>query len=197
MNPIDAEDFARITEWLEADLGGRVTHIERQARWRPAWWVELERDGETLPLYVRGARLDSPSAFSLDHERTFQTMLFERGIRVPRVHGWCEEPKAYVTDRVPGRDNFEASSDDDRRSRPARDRRRTPSALHTPAVHTRDTDAAAEQHGPQERPLVIEVEHRGLVKPPRRARRAGASRRSPLELDPAAPDASGPAFRCR
>jgi aminoglycoside phosphotransferase (APT) family kinase protein len=116
MNPVDAEDFARITEWLERDLGGRVVHIERQARWRPAWWVELERDGETLPLYVRGARLDSPSAFSLEHERTFQTMLFERGIRVPRVYGWCDEPKAYVTERVPGRDNFEASSDDDRRS---------------------------------------------------------------------------------
>ena len=50
-------ESVRITEWLERDLGGRVARIERQARWRPAWWVDLERDGELLPLYVRGDRI--------------------------------------------------------------------------------------------------------------------------------------------
>jgi aminoglycoside phosphotransferase (APT) family kinase protein len=108
---------ASITEWLERDLGGRVVRIERQARWRPAWWVDLERDGELLPLYVRGDRIDSPSAFPLEHERVFHQMLAERGIRVARVHGYRDaNPKAYVTDRVPGRDNFEGESDEARRS---------------------------------------------------------------------------------
>ena len=103
--------------WLERDLGGRVVRIERQARWRPAWWVDLERDGELLELCVRGERLDSPSAFSLDHERIFQTLLSERGIRVARVHGHRDaNPKAYVMDRVPGRDNFEGVSEPTRRS---------------------------------------------------------------------------------
>jgi aminoglycoside phosphotransferase (APT) family kinase protein len=117
VNQGDAHDFERITAWLETDLGGKVTHIERQARWRPAWWVDLERDGEVLELCVRGERLDSPSAFSLDHERTFQSLLSERGIRVARVHGWHDaDPTAYVMDRVPGRDNFEGVSDEERRS---------------------------------------------------------------------------------
>jgi aminoglycoside phosphotransferase (APT) family kinase protein len=117
MNPNDAHDFGRITAWLERDLGGKVVRIERQARWRPAWWVDLERDGELLELCVRGDRIDSPSAFSLDHERIFQTLLSERGIRVPAVHGHHDaDPKAYVTDRVPGRDNFDDSSEEDRRS---------------------------------------------------------------------------------
>lgn len=117
MNEADAHDFQRITEWLEGDLGGTVTRIERQARWRPAWWVDLERDGEQLELCVRGERLDSPSAFSLDHERTFHTLLSERGIRVAGVHGWHDaDPKAYVMDRVPGRDNFDGVSEDERRS---------------------------------------------------------------------------------
>jgi aminoglycoside phosphotransferase (APT) family kinase protein len=94
-----------------------VVRIERQARWRPAWWVDLERDGELLELCVRGDRFDSPSAFSLEHERIFQTLLSERGIRVARVHGFHDaNPKAYVMDRVAGRDNFDGESDDDRRS---------------------------------------------------------------------------------
>lgn len=109
-------DEAAITAWLERDLEGRVSRIERQARWRPAWWVDLQRDGELLELCVRGERFDSPSAFSLDHERLFQTMLSERGIRVARVYGAHEVgPKAYVMDRVPGRDNFDGVSDEDRR----------------------------------------------------------------------------------
>jgi aminoglycoside phosphotransferase (APT) family kinase protein len=117
MNEGDAYDFERITTWLETDLGGTVTHIERQARWRPAWWVDLERDGERLELCVRGDRLDSASAFTLDHERTFQSLLSERGIRVARVHGWHDcDPKAYVMDRIAGRDNFEGSSHSERRS---------------------------------------------------------------------------------
>jgi aminoglycoside phosphotransferase (APT) family kinase protein len=117
VNEADAHDFERITAWLEGDLGGKVTRIERQARWRPAWWVDLERDGEQLDLCVRGDRLDSESAFSLDHERTFQTLLSERGIRVAAVHGWHDtDPKAYVMDRVPGRDNFDGVSEDLRQS---------------------------------------------------------------------------------
>lgn len=118
MTPNDpADEFANITEWLERDLGGRVVRIERQARWRPAWWVDLERDGELLPLCVRGDRFDSPSAFPLEHERMFQKMLSERGIRVARVHGYRDaNPKAYVMDRVPGRPDFEGESEDERRS---------------------------------------------------------------------------------
>ncbi len=115
-SPADTEALERITAWLERDIGGRVVRIERQARWRPAWWVDIERDDELLPLCVRGDRLDSPSAFSLEHERTFQTLLWERGIPVARVYGWSDHPKAYAMDRVPGRDNFDAVPDDERRS---------------------------------------------------------------------------------
>jgi aminoglycoside phosphotransferase (APT) family kinase protein len=114
VNGFDAEDFKRITAWLEGDLGGKVVHIERQARWRPAWWVDLERGGDILPLCVRGDRLDSASAFSLEHERTFQTLLSDGGIKVAKVYGWSDEPKAYVMDRVPGRDNFDGVPDDER-----------------------------------------------------------------------------------
>jgi aminoglycoside phosphotransferase (APT) family kinase protein len=103
-----------IVRWLERDLGGTVVHLERQARWRPAWWADVETDSGLLRLCVRGDRLDSPSAFPLEHERRYQELLWERGIPVARVHAWSDEPRAYAMERVPGVDNFEGVSDEER-----------------------------------------------------------------------------------
>lgn len=119
-NPASAStdgESAELVAWLQGELGGRVVRIERQARWRPAWWVDLERDGELLEFCVRGERRDSASAFSFDHERIFHTLLFERDIRVPRVYAARDaNPRAYVMDRVPGRDNFAGVPDELRRA---------------------------------------------------------------------------------
>ena len=46
---------ARIVAWIEDRLGA-VVRIERQPRWSPAWFVDVEREGVMLPLYVRGDR---------------------------------------------------------------------------------------------------------------------------------------------
>jgi aminoglycoside phosphotransferase (APT) family kinase protein len=111
-----AEDAnAAITTWIEGNLGGKVRHMERQARWRPVWWVTLEQDNEVKELCVRGDRIDSPSAFPLEHEMIFQSILQDNDIPVARVHGWCDKPRAIVMDRVPGRDNFEGLPEDERR----------------------------------------------------------------------------------
>ena len=42
----DEESEAAIARWFEQNLGARVTRIERQGRWRPAWFVDAERGGE-------------------------------------------------------------------------------------------------------------------------------------------------------
>jgi aminoglycoside phosphotransferase (APT) family kinase protein len=47
---------------------------------------------------------------------TFQAMLHERGIPTPAVHGWIDEPMAYVMDTVAGQQDFRGSSDADRAS---------------------------------------------------------------------------------
>ncbi|MCU1592822.1 MAG: hypothetical protein JWO12_214 [Frankiales bacterium] len=105
-----------VAAWLERDLGGRVVHLERHARWRPAWWADVETSDGLLRLCVRGDRLDSPSAFPLDHERRYQELLWERDIPVARVYASSEEPKAYAMARISGVDNFEGVSDDERAS---------------------------------------------------------------------------------
>ena len=32
----------RLAQWLEKNIGGNVTSMERQGRWRPAWFVDME-----------------------------------------------------------------------------------------------------------------------------------------------------------
>ena len=103
-----------IVAWIESELGGSVVHIARQARWRPVWFVDVERDGERLELVVRGDRTDMELVFPLDHEMRLQALMGEHGIPVPRVHGWIDEPRSYVMDRVGGRNDFEGSTPEQR-----------------------------------------------------------------------------------
>jgi aminoglycoside phosphotransferase (APT) family kinase protein len=105
-----------LIDQLQADLGGEVVSIRRQARWRPAWFVDLRRDGRLLELYVRGARTDMRPIFPLEHERRMQERLGSLGIPVPQVHGYLRDPPAIVMDRVHGSTEFTGSTDAERRS---------------------------------------------------------------------------------
>jgi aminoglycoside phosphotransferase (APT) family kinase protein len=112
--PVDARDDERVVEWIEANVGGRVVSLARQPRWRPVWFVDVERGSDRLELCVRGERVDIPGVWPLRHEMTAQALLGECGIPVPQVYGWCDEPRAFVTDRVPGRADFAGTPDTER-----------------------------------------------------------------------------------
>jgi len=100
---------AVIERWIGEHLGARVGNMTRQSRWRPVWLVDAERDGEPLPLIVRGERgIDTPLQFPLRHEMTLQRVMSEQGIPVPKVYGWVDGVPAYVMDRVPGVPGFDA-----------------------------------------------------------------------------------------
>jgi aminoglycoside phosphotransferase (APT) family kinase protein len=110
----DARQDRRVAEWIAANIGGDVVALARQPRWRPVWFVDVDRDGEHLELCVRGERVDIPGVWPLRHEMTAQALLEAGGIPVPRVHGWCDDPAAFVTDRVPGRADFEQATEAER-----------------------------------------------------------------------------------
>jgi aminoglycoside phosphotransferase (APT) family kinase protein len=103
-----------IVDWLESNIGGTVRSISRQPRWRPVWFADVQRDGETLELVVRGERSDSELVFPLDHEMRVQHVMHEHGIPVPEVYGWMDRPAAFVMARVPGRPDFDQTTDRDR-----------------------------------------------------------------------------------
>ncbi|TZG27881.1 phosphotransferase [Sphingomonas montanisoli] len=95
-----------VTRWIEAHVGGKVLRIVRQGRWRPAWHVDVERDGCTLELYVRGERVENFLPYSLEREFGIWRLLEAGGLRVPHVHGLIEELPGIVMDRVAGRSNL-------------------------------------------------------------------------------------------
>jgi aminoglycoside phosphotransferase (APT) family kinase protein len=99
-------ELTSIAEWIQANVGGTIVRAARQPRWRPVWFIDVERDGELLELYVRGDRLDFPGAFPFEHEMLCQRLLEEHGIPVPHVYGWIDDPRAFVTDRAPGKPDF-------------------------------------------------------------------------------------------
>jgi hypothetical protein len=107
-------DDAKIVAWLESLLGGTVTSWSRQPRWRPMWFADVECDGVVQRVVVRGERSDSVLQFPLDHEMRLQQVLEQQGIRVPKVYGWCDEPRAYAMEAVAGRPDFKGVSPEDR-----------------------------------------------------------------------------------
>ena len=103
-----------IVRWFEQDFGGRVVELARQPRWRPVWFATVDRGGTRHELVVRGDRTDMPLIFPLHHEMTFQRLLGDHGIPVAKVHGWIDEPMAFVIDRVGGQEHFGDTSDTER-----------------------------------------------------------------------------------
>jgi len=103
-----------VLDWLATHIGGTVTSLVPQLRWRPQWFVDIERDGETLALMVRGDRRDTRTTWPLHHEMRFQELLHDQGMNVPRVYGWIAELPGFVTDRVAGQPNFAGTPDDQR-----------------------------------------------------------------------------------
>lgn len=111
-----AEPEAIIQSWIKTRLGAAVLSIERQGRWRPAWFVDAEKGGEKLEIYVRGARLGYVP-YDLPREWRIHRLLESGGVRVPRLYGYIDEIPAIVMARVAGRSNLgTADSEADRAS---------------------------------------------------------------------------------
>jgi aminoglycoside phosphotransferase (APT) family kinase protein len=98
-------EWERAFAFVEEAVGGRIVAAERQPRWRPAWFLELERpDGEIASVYLRGARPEAAGGVDqLRHEYRCLRLLESHHVPVPHVYGFCEEPEAIVMHRAPGR----------------------------------------------------------------------------------------------
>ena len=109
-------EWQRAFAWVETELGGEIVAFERQPRWRPAFFVDLVRDGETLPLYLRGERgeLDH-GANPFEFEAHVFEMMEEEGLPVPHIYGIIPDPKMIVMDKVPGRIDLSTAESEEER----------------------------------------------------------------------------------
>lgn len=94
--------YARITEWAEANLGGKVTRIERQRRWRPVWRVAMDDAGETKEYVFKADRAWAAHPYPHIHEMNLLNVLAANDIPVPPQRGFCENPETIVMDWVKG-----------------------------------------------------------------------------------------------
>jgi len=106
-------EWQRAFDWVEREVGCRIRSFERQPRWRPAFFLETERDGAPLPLYLRGERgaLDH-GVYPLEHEAKVFQVLESEGLPVPHVYGMIPDPKMIVLDRMPGRADLSTAKDE-------------------------------------------------------------------------------------
>lgn len=99
-------------EVVEQAVGGRVVSAERQARWRPVFWIELEcPDGERRSVCFRGARIEQGDDRVLRHEYACLRVLEGQGIPVPRLYAYCDAPPGIVMERVRGRHDLSTAVD--------------------------------------------------------------------------------------
>lgn len=105
-----------VIAWIEANIG-RVRHVARQGRWRAAWFIDAEKDGEPLSLYVRGSRDARFPPLPLSYEAQVQKLFAEQGVKVPRVYGYIESIPALVMEQLRGQPNIATAESDEARDR--------------------------------------------------------------------------------
>lgn len=111
------DEWRAAFDWIGRELGGEIVSARRQPRWRPAWFLVLERDGERVPLYFRGQRGEVEKGFeALQFEAGLLRKLEDNGIPVPHIHAMCPEPGGIVMDHSPGQANLATAETDDQRA---------------------------------------------------------------------------------
>ncbi len=106
-----AQGEAQLQRFVEEATGGTIRKWERQVRWRPAWFVDVERDGTLLKLHLRGDRQSDIVPFpELRREADIIDVLHESGIPVPKIYGFCEDPPAILMESLPGTRDLSAFS---------------------------------------------------------------------------------------
>ena len=110
-------EWGRAFAEVERLVGGRIARAEKQARWRPAFFLDVDRDGELAPVYLRGDRGEMQhGVYGLDHEYRVLCALEAEGIPVPHVYGFLTDPLAIVMTRAPGRVNLATAKDEAERT---------------------------------------------------------------------------------
>jgi aminoglycoside phosphotransferase (APT) family kinase protein len=118
-----------VQAWIETNIGP-VVSIERQQRWRAAWYVSVGGGDGDSELYVRGNRAMVGDGMSVTMEAEILSALNGAGVRVPKIYGYIAEVDAIVMNALPGQANLENAVDDAERTSVMRDYMETLAKVH-------------------------------------------------------------------
>lgn len=154
------EKWDRLFPWVESIMGGRITWRERHARWRPAWFFDVEVDGKTIPLYWRGFRGQTrdgkPSVYDqypIEGEGRLLQVLEVHDIPVPHVYGFCPDPRGILMSRVPGKPEFHHIPDEEERESVARDFMDSLARTHSIPLEAFESIGMIQPNSPEEQAL--------------------------------------------
>jgi aminoglycoside phosphotransferase (APT) family kinase protein len=112
MNASSVEDPRHTEEafaWVESLVGGRIVRKERQKRWRPAYFLDVELpSGEVLELLLRGFRSslsaggDATSRIRLEMEAGVCKAMNQGGCAVARYYGHFPKGGWFLMEAMPG-----------------------------------------------------------------------------------------------
>src|SRR5277367_2845392 len=111
-----SEEELQLRQQIERLVGGRVISLGRQPRWRKAWFAVVEREGVSVPIYIRGDKqIDAEPYPGLEREAAILNLFRVNDLPVPRIYGMTANPIGIVMDRVPGTREVEHARDDEER----------------------------------------------------------------------------------
>jgi aminoglycoside phosphotransferase (APT) family kinase protein len=109
--------------WIESVAGGGTARVTPFPHHRPMWCVDVDRPGETVELFVRGAR-DSgsvlASVYNLERESAVIRALTDAGIPTPAWVAFEPDEQLLLLERIAGRSDFHNIADTDEREQIAR-----------------------------------------------------------------------------
>jgi aminoglycoside phosphotransferase (APT) family kinase protein len=116
-DPAQIDDLdQKIRDNLQRMVPGTITRFSRQARWRPAWDVDMIIDGEPRRIHVRAEKgKNYVGPMDLHQEAKVHDILESHGIPVPHVYGMMDDPIAIVMDLIPGQINLTTAASDSAR----------------------------------------------------------------------------------
>lgn len=106
-NNYDDAAVGRITAFVEELTDGKIVGLERLVRWRPSWFVDVEKDGTVHRLHLRGDRGGDVSIFpDLKREADVINLLHQQELPVPEILGYLADPPCIVMEAIEGTRDF-------------------------------------------------------------------------------------------
>jgi aminoglycoside phosphotransferase (APT) family kinase protein len=96
------EEVTGLSSWLTEVLGCTDIDLHRQRRWRPIWHAKATQNGVRREMMLKGERTWPTHPYSLEYEARMQQALYENGIPIPAILGFCPEPKTIAMEWIQG-----------------------------------------------------------------------------------------------